>query len=63
MDGDGEGEGVLLLRILAFQQEKYSQCRMFSLSAVLHNNPEGFHPSMDLLVPLKIWRDSQIHLW
>ena len=62
MDGDGEGEGVLLLRILAFQQKILAVQDVLAV-AVLHNNPEGFHPSMDLLVPLKIWRDSQIHLW
>ena len=61
MDGDGEGQGVLLICVLPLQQEVLKVQDVLAV-AVLHDDPEGLHPPVDLLIPLEVWCDGQVHL-
>ena len=60
-DGDSEGDGVLVLGVRLLQQEVLVVQDVLAI-AVLHQDPEGLHKAVHLLVPLKVWRDCQVHL-
>ena len=61
MNGDGKSESVLLLCILALQKKILKVQDVFTIT-VLNNHPEWLHPSMDLLIPLEVRCNGQVHL-
>ena len=58
--GDKELDGVLVLAELLLQQEELVMEDVLTVH-VLHEDPECLRVGMDLLIPLKIWSQSQLH--
>ena len=58
---DGEGDGVIFLCKRLLQQEVLAVQELLAVT-VLHQNPEWLHETVNLFIPLEVWRYCQVHL-
>ena len=61
LNRDGEGDVMIVFCEWFLKQPVLLMKQLFAIT-VLYPNPERFHVAMHLVIPLKVWSNSQVNL-